>query len=57
MTASSLNPAQIEDIRETVPLQRLGSAEEVASVTFFLANSPYITGQELIVDGGLSLVF
>lgn len=57
MTAGSLSLAQIENIRETVPLNRLGSADEVANVTYFLANSPYITGQTLTVDGGLSLVF
>lgn len=57
MTAGSLNLAQIENIRETIPLQRLGSADEVANVAYFFANSPYITGQTLTVDGGLSLVF
>jgi len=40
----------------TVPLARLGKAEEVASVVAFLASSDasYITGEEIHVDGGLA---
>lgn len=39
------------------PLRRLGSAAEVASVIHFLCSSQasFVTGQELVVDGGLSL--
>lgn len=38
-----------------VPLKRLGDPKEVASVVSFLASndSSYITGQTLVVDGGL----
>ena len=37
-----------------VPLKRLGLPEETAAVTVFLASpeSDYITGQEIVVDGG-----
>lgn len=39
------------------PMQRNGSAEEVAAaVRFFLTGPAFITGQVLAVDGGLSLV-
>ncbi|RWS30074.1 carbonyl reductase family member 4-like isoform X1 [Leptotrombidium deliense] len=38
-----------------IPLKRLGTAEEVAECVFFLANSSFITGDVLVVDGGLSL--
>ncbi len=41
-------------IRE-IPLCRMGTAEEVASAVFFLAESEYITGETLTVDGGFSL--
>lgn len=43
--------------RRRVPLRRFGTAEEVAEAVAFLASdrARYITGQTLIVDGGLSL--
>jgi 3-oxoacyl-[acyl-carrier protein] reductase len=39
----------------SVPLQKLGEAEDVAEVALFLASpgARYITGQVLNVDGGL----
>lgn len=39
-----------------VPLRRLGSAEDVAEAVMFLASAKasYITGQNLVVDGGIS---
>lgn len=42
---------------EATPLGRSGTAEEVAEVILFLAGdqSRYITGQDLVVDGGLGL--
>lgn len=40
-------------ITETIPLQHLGAPEDVAQTAVFLAQSPYITGQVISVDGGL----
>ena len=39
-----------------VPLKRLGTPEEIARSVAFLASedAAFITGQELVVDGGLS---
>lgn len=47
-----------EKAARMVPLQRLGSPYDVASVVEFLCSdkSKYITGTTIIVDGGLSLV-
>jgi hypothetical protein len=41
-----------------IPLRRMGKAEDVADVIEFLCSdkASYITGQEIIVDGGLSLI-
>ncbi|XP_064845513.1 carbonyl reductase family member 4-like isoform X2 [Oncorhynchus masou masou] len=39
----------------TIPLGRFGEPEEVAMAVLFLLESPYITGQVLVVDGGLQL--
>lgn len=46
-----------EDRRSLIPLARFGSPEEVTRAVLFLASDDvsYITGQQLIVDGGLSL--
>ena len=44
-----------EAIESTIPLKRLGTAEDVAKVVKFLASdeSSYITGQVINVDGGM----
>lgn len=40
-------------IRETTPLQRLGSPDDVvAAVRFLLAGTDYVTGTILVIDGG-----
>jgi len=53
--------AYTDEVRRTyeerVPLGRIGAPEEVADVIVFLASDSarYVTGQELIVDGGLTI--
>ncbi|NLP60739.1 SDR family oxidoreductase [Paraburkholderia sacchari] len=48
-------PAQ-EARRESVPLQRYGTSEEIAATIAFLASdgAAYITGQNIRVDGGVT---
>jgi 3-oxoacyl-[acyl-carrier protein] reductase len=48
--------AVMERIKAVVPLQRQGEAEEVADAVLFLASdsASYITGQTLVIDGGMT---
>jgi len=48
---------RIDEVARTVPLGREGTPEEVASLICFLASdeASYITGTEILVDGGLLL--
>jgi NAD(P)-dependent dehydrogenase (short-subunit alcohol dehydrogenase family) len=50
-------PDVFEPIRKNIPLARMGTAEEVAEVILFLCSdaSSYVTGQTIVIDGGLSL--
>jgi NAD(P)-dependent dehydrogenase (short-subunit alcohol dehydrogenase family) len=47
----------LDPVWEAMPLGRPGTADEVADVILFLASeqSRYVTGQDVIVDGGLGL--
>jgi NAD(P)-dependent dehydrogenase (short-subunit alcohol dehydrogenase family) len=50
--------AVINDIQARSPIKRFGTPEEIAKVALFLASddSSYIVGEEIVVDGGISLV-
>lgn len=50
-----LNDKQKEAIVSQIPLKRIGNADDIAKATAFLASDAagYITGQTLVVDGGL----
>lgn len=52
---SGFSEEEKEEMRKDVPLERLGSAEDIAKAVSFLAgdSSSYITGQVLGVNGGL----
>jgi 3-oxoacyl-[acyl-carrier protein] reductase len=52
---NSLGPEGLRLAAANVPLGRVGTADEVADVIWFLnsRDARYVTGQELVVDGGL----
>ena len=50
-----LSEAAIRAIVAEAPLARVGSAEDIAQAVAYLAAAPYVTGQELLVDGGRSV--
>lgn len=56
-SASSQDPAAAERRAQVVPLGRTGSAGDIAPVAEFLLSdcSRYMTGQVLVVDGGLGI--
>lgn len=45
-----------EEAAKQLPAQRLGTVEEIAAAAAFLVSAPasYVTGQSLLVDGGLT---
>lgn len=53
----ALDDAQREALMKDIPLQRLGTPEDIASAVLFLASThgAYITGQTLHVNGGMYL--
>jgi pteridine reductase len=45
----------LERIQSRIPLGHFGSAEDIASAVVYLASAPFVTGVELMVDGGRSV--
>ncbi len=47
-----------ERVRKMIPIRELGSPQDIAYAVLYLASdeSRYITGAELVVDGGLSII-
>ena len=54
---AGLNKETIEEVVSSTPLSRIGTPEDISSLTSFLIspNASFITGQIITVDGGFSL--
>ena len=48
-------PEIAEDFVQRAPLRRTGGPEDIDEAVIFLAKSPFITGQVIVVDGGRTL--
>lgn len=44
-----------KNILEQIPLKRLGSTNEVAQGAVFLVQNDYVTGQTIVIDGGMTI--
>lgn len=57
LTLRNNSPEDICKMERDIPIGRLAKPEEIAKAVFFLGNenNTYITGQQIIVDGGLTI--
>lgn len=46
----------LDEVKKTIPAKRIGQPEDVAAAVLFLAspNASYISGQTIVVDGGMT---
>lgn len=55
LTFKNNTPEQIHELKKQIPLHRLGSVKEIANLVHFLTvPNSFITGQNIIIDGGYS---
>lgn len=51
----AMTAAEIEALARRIPLGRTGTAEDVAEAVVYLAKAEFVTGQQLVVDGGRTI--
>jgi len=47
--------AETDNLGRRIPLKRFGKAEDVATASVELLTNPFITGETLVIDGGMSM--
>ena len=58
LTANSLAAEEIADLKSKIPCKRMAEPKEIAELVLFLCSdkNTYITGQNIFIDGGFSIV-
>lgn len=57
LTYQNNTKQELDHLIKNVPVQRLGNPEEVADLVYYLTvNNNFITGQNIIIDGGYTCV-
>ena len=52
---SKFSEQELSDMANDIPLGRIGDASDVVSGILFLLNNNYVTGQNIVMDGGWTL--
>jgi pteridine reductase len=55
MPPPSYDAETLARLARVIPLARVGSPQDIARAVVYLAGAPFVTGQELAVDGGRSV--
>jgi len=53
ITETRMLPGEPEELRDRVPVGRLGRPEEVADLALAILRNPYMTNQVVLLDGGI----
>lgn len=58
LTKKTNTSKELEELRKTIPIKKLANPVEIAQLVLFLTSdlNTYLTGQNIIIDGGYSVV-
>jgi 3-oxoacyl-[acyl-carrier protein] reductase len=58
LTRQSLSAAEIKELSEKIPMGRMAQPAEIAGLVCYLCSdgNTYITGQNIVIDGGFTIV-
>ena len=52
---ATMNPTQVKHLARRVPLQQVGNVDDVVRAIVYLASCTFVTGEQIVVDGGRAL--